>query len=82
MASIAERERRVKRHVLPQVKASFLSGTYEAVTLDYEKDLPDGTNGRKAWTEIFRRAIPQFQKRATIQLIHDASSEDDEKSGK
>jgi type II pantothenate kinase len=66
--------------VLPQIESSVLEGTYVPETFDYEAELPDGTPGRMAWTEIFRRAIPQFRKRAAIQLLEDAVSDLDERS--
>ena len=61
--------------VLPQIESSVLEGTYIPETFDYEAELPDGTPGRKAWTDIFRRAIPQFQKRAKMQLLEEAVSD-------
>ncbi|QDZ19193.1 damage-control phosphatase [Chloropicon primus] len=72
-------KRRMKQHVLPQVRESVEEGTYVACTFDYEKSLPDGRPGRKAWTDIFRRAIPQFEKRVRIQLEEEAGSEEEEK---
>jgi len=69
---------RMKRFVLPQIRESVASGTYEACTFDYEAPLPDGRTGRKAWTDIFRKAIPEFEKRARMQLVEDAASDEEE----
>ena len=69
---------RMRSHVLPQVRTSVDRGTYVACTFDYEKDLPDGTKGRKAWTDIFRKAIGSFEKRARAQLVDDAATEEEE----
>ena len=58
------------RYALPQ-----LAEGYVPYTFDYEEALPDGTPGRKAWVGIFRKAIPQFKRRAELQMLEDAMTD-------